>query len=126
MLKYITQDEYMKLLGTKSVPNNFNKLVIEASNYINVRTFNRIDENNVSEIVKYVTCLIVDLLSDAEAKKKSINNLKSSNIEGWSETYKTDEEINTQLEKDKYSTLKTYLSEEIGTDGLPLLYRGVC
>ena len=46
MLKYITEDEYKKLLGADSIPDNFDNLVIEASNYINYKTFGRIDENN--------------------------------------------------------------------------------
>ena len=29
MLKYIDQEEYIKLLGADSIPDNFNRLVIE-------------------------------------------------------------------------------------------------
>ncbi len=126
MLKYITDIEYKELLGVDSIPDNFNKLVIEASNYINWRTFNRIDIDNVSENVKYVTCLIIDLIYDAKNKKIQIGNLKSQNIEGWQESYMTPEEIDRKLEQDKISILRTYLSKEIGIDGQPLLYCGVC
>ena len=56
MLKYIKDEEYKELLGTENVPNNFDKLVIEASNYINHETYGRIDENNIPEKVKYVAC----------------------------------------------------------------------
>ena len=59
MLRYITKNEYLELLEAESIPNNFNNLVIEASNYINYQTHRRIDSNNVSEQVKYVTCLII-------------------------------------------------------------------
>jgi len=48
MLQYITDTEYRKLLGVLDIPNNFNKLVIEASNYINQRTFGRIKERSYS------------------------------------------------------------------------------
>ena len=51
MLKYINNEKYKKLLGTQSVPSNFNNLVIEASNYINYKTFGRIDETNIPEQV---------------------------------------------------------------------------
>ena len=44
MLKYIEQEEYIELLGADSIPDNFNRLVIEASSYINIRTFGRIDK----------------------------------------------------------------------------------
>ena len=126
MLKYINKTEYKELLGTSDVPNSFNKLVIEASNYINYKTFGRIDKNNIPEQVQYVTCLIIDLINQSEIEKAKMGNLKSQNIEGWEESYITPEEIEEKLEKDKYSILKTYLWNVIGIDGNPLLYCGVC
>lgn len=125
MLKYITEGEYKELLGATSIPDNFNNLVIEASNYINYKTFGRIDENNVPEQVKYVTCLIIDLQDEENTKISEIGNLKSQNIEGWSESYSTPEEIKADYEDKKYSTLKKYLWNVIGIDGNPLLYCGV-
>ena len=125
MLKYITQDEYISLLGAKSIPDNFNNLVIEASNYINYKTFGRIDENNVPEQVKYVTCLIVNLLYEENDKLSKIGNLKSQNIEGWSESYSTPEEIKSDYEDKKQKAINQYLWNVIGTDGNPLLYCGV-
>ena len=126
MLKYITADEYKELLGKESIPDNFNNLVIEASNYINYKTFGRIDENNVPEQVQYATCLIVNLRDEENTKLSEIGNLKSQNIEGWSESYSTPEEIKTDYEEKMYSVLKTYLWDVIGKDGNPLLYCGVC
>lgn len=126
MLKYITEQEYKELLGKESIPDNFNNLVIEASNYINYKTFGRIDENNVPEQVKYVTYLIINLQDEENIKLSEIGNLKSQNIEGWSESYATPEEIKSDYEDKKYSALKQYLWNVIGTDGNPLLYCGVC
>lgn len=126
MLKYIREDEYKELLGATSIPNNFNKLAIEASSYINYSTHNRIDENKVSENVKYVTCLIIDLIKEQNEKISEIGNLKSQDIEGWKETYITPEEIEKDYSQKKYSILKQYLSREIGKDGQLLLYSGVC
>ena len=125
MLEYITADEYKKLLGKESVPDNFKQLVIEASNYINYKTFGRIDKDNVPEQVQYVTCLIIDLINEENDKLSKIGNLKSQNIEGWSESYSTPEEVKSDYEDKKYSTLKQYLWDVIGTDGNPLLYRAV-
>ena len=125
MLKYIKDTEYEKLLDVDSIPDNFNKLAIEASNYINNKTFGRIDENDVPEKVKYVACLIVDLLNEQEIKLSEIGNLKSQNIEGWSESYSTPEEIEKDYSQKMQTTLSTYLWDVIGTDGLPLLYCGV-
>ena len=126
MLKYITENEYKELLGAESIPDSFNKLVIEASNYINYNTHGRIDQNNIPEQVKYVTCLIIDLINEEETKISEIGNLKSQNIEGWSESYSTPEKIEKDYSRKMQTILSTYLWDVIGTDGLPLLYCGVC
>lgn len=127
MLKYIKdKDEYMKILGAKDVPDDFNNLVIEASNYINYKTYERIDKNNIPEQVKYVTCLIIKLQDEENTKLSEIGNLKSQNIEGWSESYSTPEEIKTDYEDKKQKVLNQYLWNVIGIDGNPLLYCGVC
>lgn len=124
MLKYIDQEEYIKLLGADSIPDDFNRLVIEASSYINIRTFGRIDINNIPEQVKYATCLIIELENKANIQKEKIGNLKSQNIEGWSESYSTPEEINAKLKIDKEDVLKEQLWDVIGKDGNYLLHRG--
>lgn len=124
MLKYIDQEEYIKLLGTVSIPDDFNNLVIKASSYINRRTFGRIDINNIPEQVKYATCLIIELENKANIQKEEIGNLKSQNIEGWSESYSTPEEIDSKLKIDKEDVLKEQLWDVIGKDGNYLLYRG--
>ena len=126
MLKYITGEEYKELLGATSIPNNFEKLVIEASNYINRQAFGRIDKNNIPEQVQYVTCLIIDLINEKETKLSEIGNLKSQNIEGWSESYCEPEEIEKEYSKKMQTTLYNHLWNIIGIDGLPLLYSGVC
>lgn len=125
MLKYITDKEYKELLGAESIPSNFNKLAIEASNYINRRTYGKIDKNNIPEQVKYVTCLIIDLLDEQNTKISEIGNLKSQNIEGWSESYSTPEEIKADYSKKMQTILSDYLWNINGTDGKPLLYCGV-
>ena len=126
MLKYITETGYEKLLDANSIPDNFDNLVIQASNYINHKTFGRIDPNNIPEQVQYVACLIVDLINEQETKLSEIGNLKSQNKEGWSETYSTPEEIKQEYSRKMQATLSTYLWDVVGKDGLPLLYCGVC
>lgn len=124
MLEFITSEEYQELLG-KSIPDNFNRLVIEASSYINRQTFGRIDENHIPEEVKYATCLIIDLINQKETELAETNVLKSQNIEGWSETYLSPAEIKTNYEKEMYHVLETYLWNVYGIDNRPLLYKGV-
>ena len=125
MLKYITEQEYIELLGAKSIPNNFNKLVIEASSYINYNIQGRIDKSDIPEAVKYATCLIIDLINEENDKLSKIGNLKSQNIEGWSESYMTADEIKKDYSNKKYTVLQEQLWDTIGTDGYPLLYAGV-
>ena len=127
MLTYLKdENEYKSILGTDNVPNDFKNLNIKASNYINHKTFGRIDENNLPEQVKYVTCLIVNLQDEENTQLSEIGNLKSQNIEGWSESYSTPEEIKSDYEDKKQKAINQYLWNVIGIDGNPLLYCGVC
>lgn len=127
MLTYLKdEEEYKSILGTDNVPNDFKNLNIKASNYINHKTFGRIDENNLPEKVKYVTCLIVNLQDEENTQLSEIGNLKSQNIEGWSESYSTPEEIKSDYEDKKQKAINQYLWNVIGIDGNPLLYCGVC
>lgn len=125
MLKYITDDEYLELLDADSIPDNFNNLVIEASSYIDRQTQGRIDINNIPEQVKYVACLIVDLINERETKLSEISGLKSQNIEGWSESYATPEEVKADCSNKMQSVLSNFLWNVLGVDNKPLLYKGV-
>ena len=127
MLTYLKdEDEFKKQLGTEDVPKDFKNLNIQASSYINYKTFGRIDKDDIPEQVKYVTCLIINLQDEENTKLSEIGNLKSQNIEGWSESYSTPEEIKSDYEDKKQKVLNQYLWNVIGTDGNPLLYCGVC
>lgn len=127
MLTYLKdEDEFKKQLGTEDVPKDFKNLNIQASSYINYKTFGRIDKDDIPEQVKYATCLIIDLINEENDKLSEIGNLKSQNIEGWSESYSTPEEIKVDYEDKKQKILNQYLWNVIGTDGNPLLYCGVC
>ena len=126
MLQYVTENEYRNILQAKDIPEDFNNLSIEASNYINHKTFGRVYKDDIPEQVQYVTCLIIDLLNEENTKISKIGNLKSQNIEGWSESYSTPEEIKTDYEDKKQKVLNQYLWNVIGIDVNPLLYCGVC
>ena len=127
MLTYLKdENEYKQILGTDSVPKDFKNLNIRASNYINYKTHGRIDINDIPEQVKYVACLIINLIDEEDTKISQIGNLKSQNIEGWSESYSTPEEIKKDYEDKKQKVLNQYLWNVIGNDGNPLLYCGVC
>ena len=126
MLTYLEdKEEYIEILGTDNVPNDFKNLNIKASSYINKNTYGRIDINNIPEQVKYSTCLIINLQDEENTKLFEIGNLKSQNIEGWSESYSTPEEIKADYEQQKYQVLSDNLWDVIGIDGNPLLYCGM-
>ena len=126
MLTYLKdEEEYKSILGTDNVPNDFKNLNIKASSYINKNTHGRIDINNIPEQVKYSTCLIINLQDEENTKLSEIGNLKSQNIEGWSESYSTPEEIKVDYEQQKYQVLSDNLWDVIGIDGNPLLYCGM-
>lgn len=127
MLTYLKdEDEFKKQLGTEDVPKDFKNLNIQASSYINYKTFGRIDKDDISEQVKYATCLIIDLINEENDKLSKIGNLTSQNIEGWSESYSTPESVKQDYEEKKQKVLNQYLWNVIGNDGNPLLYCGVC
>lgn len=127
MLTYLKdEEEYKSILGTDNVPNDFKNLNIQASSYINYKTFGRIDKDDIPEQVKYATCLIIDLINEENDKLSKIGNLKSQNIEGWSESYMTSDEIKQDYSNKKYTVLQEQLWNVIGIDGNPLLYCGVC
>lgn len=126
MLKFVNRSEYITLSGAKSVPNGFDSLVIKASNYINHETQGRIDKNSVSEQVKYATCLIMDLMDEEDSKIAKVGHLKSENIEGWDKTFLSPRQIKADYSAKKYEVLKECLWDQIGIDGNPLLYCGVC
>lgn len=125
MKTYVNKSYYINNYKGEVPETKLDKLIIEASSYIKQHTRDRISINDIPDEVKYATCLIIDKLYDAKKQKDEMGNLKSQNIEGWSETYKTDEEINSNLEKEKLEILNTYLSDVIGIDGNFLLYAGV-
>ena len=125
MLKYITEAEYKELLGADSIPDNFDNLVIDVSAYLNLKTRGRIDVNNIPNEVKYVTALLTEKKSEADKKKAEMGNLKSQNIEGWSESYMTPEEIDGEFKKEMSDIIKRHLWNVIGKDGQLLLYCGI-
>ena len=125
MLTYITENEYKELLGVQSIPDNFNGLNIQASTLINYKTFGRIKTSNIPEQVKYVTCLVINLVNEKNEKISEIGSLKSQSIEGWSETYSTPEEVDKDFDLKVDRLLNQYLYGLIADDGKPYLFKGV-
>lgn len=124
MKQYIDNNFYTGVYKGDVPETELEKLIIEASSYIKRNTSDRISAKNIPKEVQYATCFIIDEIYNAKKQKQKMKNLKSQNIEGWQETYKSDEEISKNLENEKQKILDNYLSDLIGIDGLPLLYIG--
>lgn len=125
MLTYVTENEYKTLLGVSSIPNNFTQLNYQASNYIYYKTNGRINANNIPEKVKYVTCLIINLINEKQTNEIEIGNLSSTNIEGWSETYADRQSTDVAYEKEIQALLDAWLFDVTDANGTPILYKGI-
>ena len=124
MLEFINETEYKDITGATSVPNNFDQLNIEASAYIDRQTFNRVNPSDIPEEVKQCTCYLIDLLVEEEDAIKDVSKIKSENVDGWSRTYATSDEVKKTYNNKKQDLLELYLSKVFGYDGNLLLYRG--
>lgn len=79
--------EYYSETYHGSVSNSlFNSLVIDASKIVDRNVNKELEEDDITEDVKYVVCKLVDLLN---AKKNSDDkSISSISIDGVSKTYK--------------------------------------
>lgn len=126
--QYLTYAEYIELGGTlEEVP--FNELEFECRKIIDSRTQNRL--HSVTDIPDEVKMcefkMINSIVSYNAAKKQAQNGVKSENIDGYSVTYLTSNEIQqlitTQI-ADMQELISTYLFGVI-VNNEHILYCGV-
>lgn len=126
--QYLTYAEYIELGGTlEEVP--FNELEFECRKIIDSRTQNRL--HSVTDIPDEVKMcefkMINSIVSYNAAKKQAQNGVKSENIDGYSVTYLTSNEIQqlitTQI-ADMQELVSTYLFGVI-VNNEHILYCGV-
>lgn len=113
-MSFITYEFYTNKYGGDLIPSNkFKRISIKATAYINAITFNRIDENSISENIRLAVCEVAESIYSVEKN----GGIKSSETVGkHSVSYKT-EDINTN--KELYNIAKLYLANT------GLLYRGI-
>ena len=129
--QYLTYQEYHDLGGTLQEDPSFNLLEFEARRIIDVRTFNRLkDSTNIPNEVKLC---VFDLINSLDSFSKSINgtasngNIASENIDGYSVSYVTSNQIKEIVEsrnKELGNIVSTYLLGVV-YNGEHLMYCGV-
>lgn len=126
--QYLTYAEYIELGGTlEEVP--FNELEFECRKIIDSRTQNRLHSvTDIPDEVKMCEFKMIDaIVSYSESKKQAQSGVKSENIDGYSVTYLTTNEIQqlitTQI-ADIRELVSTYLFGVI-VNNEHILYCGV-
>lgn len=119
--QYLTYSEYIRLGGTlHEMP--FNKLEFKARKRIDSLTLNRLTE--LDEQIHEVKMCMYELIETMKINEnKSINNITSESIDGYSVNYG---ETSTQEENKMYNDIvRTYLKYCKTPDGVHYLYCGV-
>jgi len=129
--QYLAYEEYIELGGTIDlVP--FNLLEFEARKKIDLRTQNRlknIDINEIPEEVKICEFRMIESMSNADDKieKMKQNVIKSENIDGYSVSYLSGNEVKDVLELQEKELQDIMLESLYGVivNGEHILFLGV-
>lgn len=131
--QYLTFSEYQELGGTllggtlEEVP--FNELEFECRRLIDSRTQNRLHSAEIipDEVKMCIFKMIKDMLEYSYTKQQIQNGIKSENIDGYSVTYLTSNEIQqliTDRKAEMQDLISTYLFGVI-VNNEHILYCGV-
>lgn len=103
-----------------SEENQFEKYMLDVEAKINAETHGRIDTENPSETVKICLAKLVNLYAKADIMN---DNVSSYSNDGVSKSFVT--LSREDYEKAIDATIRTYLANEVDSEGTPLLYLGV-
>lgn len=130
LTKLVDYDYYFYKYGGSSIPApSFGGMSIRASVYINRYTYNRVNNDNLNDMVRNATCEIAELLYSQDRKKENIENNKiiaSETVGSHSKNYVNnlsliDKQILT--EKELESACYRICYKHLATTGL--MYRGI-
>ena len=130
--QYLTYDEYRVLGGTLDL-TPFNLLEFEARRKINTRTQNRLVNANSEDIPQEVKLCMYSLVNSINSYVIATNNIASNgnvaseNIDGYSVSYVTANQISDIVKSKSFELddiIRTYLLEVI-FNGEHLMYLGV-
>ena len=126
--QYLTYAEYIELGGSAIGNMPFNLLEYEARKLIDVRTFNRL--KNQEEILQDVKLCEYELINKIQSYldvSNQIGNVSSENTDGYSISYITVDRISEVIKSKKSDlddTIRTYLLNVI-VDNEHIMYVGV-
>ena len=118
-MAYLSFDEYTDMGGTLTAAA-FNRYEFMAEKEIDRATFSRIKTlAAVPQTVKMLTYELIQIDAKADVSEDRVTG---ESVGGWSKSY-------ADIQSDGYSKAKaemiiSYLSGEVDSDGVPLLYRG--
>lgn len=127
--RYIGYDEYIALGGTLT-QGEFAKAQPRAVNELERHTFGRLrNVETVSDAVKHCLVELIDVCANGLSMYGNPQGapIASASNDGVSVTYATPSlaDWTSKVYPQRVAEIiRTYLSEERGSDGLPLLYRG--
>lgn len=120
----LSYDEYCKsYVRETSIVNTekqFDTYILDAEAKLNAATHGRIDEKNASKAVKMCLIKLVNLYAKADIMN---DNVSSYSNDGVSKNFVT--LSREDYEKEINATIRTYLANEVDSEGTPLLYMGV-
>lgn len=113
MVQYVDYDYYDDTYEGEAIPeDSFNKYAIKASAYLKRFTFDRIDENDVPECVKYACCEMCEAIYQHDQAQIGGRTVKSESNDGYSVTFVTEQDGQTDALGSKlYSIAKSYLAD---------------
>lgn len=120
----LSYDEYCRLyferISIVNTEDQFKAYIVDAEAKLKAATYGRINENNVSDAVKKCLAKLVNLYAKADIMN---DNVSSYSNDGVSKSFVT---ISREdYEKEINATIRTYLANEVDSEGTPLLYLGV-
>ena len=126
--QYLTYAEYQVLGGSAIGEMPFNLLEFEARRQIDIRTFNRLNSEDIPQTVKLCVYALINGIQDfANASSSASSGVKSENTDGYSISYVSASEI-SEVVKSKQTEIddiiRTYLLGVI-YNGEHLMYCGV-
>lgn len=125
-------DQYLDYVTYKSLGGlleqmPFNLLEFEARRQIDLRTFNRLNADDIPQVVKLCVFNLINSLEGFAKSTSVVGNKASESIDGYSVSYITAGDINnivTSKQKEIDDIIRTYLLGVI-YNGEHLMYCGV-
>ena len=123
--QYLTYAEYQALGGSAIGEMPFNLLEFEARRQIDIRTFNRIKDNET--IPQEVKLCEYELINSISSFKNATDSVASENTDGYSVSYVTSDKISdivNSKQDEINSIIETYLMF-VTCNGEHIMYIGI-